>query len=54
LEIAFSVKFLKDMLEEISTKRVVSKANAHNTPTKIRPAGEQDEYRYVLMPMYLA
>jgi DNA polymerase-3 subunit beta len=53
LEIAFNVKFLQDALEAISTKRVVIETNAHNTPATIRPAGEQDAYRYVLMPMHI-
>ncbi len=53
LEIAFNVKFLQDALEAISTKRVVIETNAHNTPATIRPDGEQDAYRYVLMPMHI-
>ena len=61
LEIAFNVKFLQDALEAVSTKRVVIETNTHNTPATIRPAGreaspkgeEQDEYRYVLMPMHI-
>ena len=53
LEIAFNVKFLQDALEAISTKCVVIETNAHNTPATIRPAGEQNGYRYVLMPMHL-
>lgn len=53
LEIAFNVKFLQDALEAISTKCVVIETNAHNTPATIRPAGEQDVYRYVLMPMHI-
>jgi len=53
LEIAFNVKFLQDVLEVISTKSVVIETNAYNTPATIRPAGEQDLYRYVLMPMHI-
>jgi len=53
LEIAFNVKFLQDVLEAISTKSVVIETNAYNTPATIRPAGEQDLYRYVLMPMHI-
>lgn len=53
LEIAFNVKFLQDALEAISTKRVVIETNTHNTPATIRPAGEQDNYQYVLMPMHI-
>jgi len=53
LEIAFNVKFLQDVLEVISTKSVVIETNAYNTPATIRPAGEQDLYRYVLMPMHM-
>ena len=52
LEIAFTVKFLQDGLETISTKNVVIEANAHNTPAAIRPTGEE-EYLYVLMPMHI-
>jgi len=53
LEIAFNVKFLQDALEAISTKRVMIETKEHNTPATIRPAGEQDAYRYVLMPMHI-
>ncbi len=53
LEIAFNVKFLQDALEAITTKCVVIDSNAYNTPATISPAGEQDAYRYVLMPMHL-
>ena len=53
LEIAFNVKFLQDALEAISTKCVVIETNTHKTPATIRPAGEQDAYRYVLMPMHI-
>jgi DNA polymerase-3 subunit beta len=53
LEIAFNVKFLQDALEAISTKRVVIETNAYNTPATLRPASEEDEYRYVLMPMHI-
>lgn len=40
LEIAFNVKFLKDVLEAISTKHVVIEMNTDNTPATIRPALE--------------
>jgi len=53
LEIAFNVKFMQDALEVISTKSVVIETNAHNTPATIRPAGKQDAYWCVLMPMHL-
>lgn len=53
LEIAFNVKFLQDALEAISTKHVVIETNDPRTPATIRPAGEQDAYRYVLMPMHI-
>ncbi|MRR31284.1 hypothetical protein EG834_13400 [bacterium] len=47
------MKFMQDGLEAISTKSVVIETNAHNTPATIRPAGELDAYRYVLMPMHI-
>ncbi|TLM99015.1 DNA polymerase III subunit beta, partial [bacterium] len=53
LEIAFNVKFLQDALEVVSSKEVVVETNAHNTPAIIRPAGEQDGYRCILMPMHI-
>jgi len=53
LEIAFNVKFLQDAMEAISTKNVVIETNTHKTPATIRPASEEDAYRYVLMPMHL-
>ena len=53
LEIAFNVKFLQDALEAISTKNVVVETSAYNTPATIRPASEQEAYRYILMPMHI-
>lgn len=53
LEIAFNVKFLQDALEAISSKDVVIETNAHNTPAIIRPVGEQEGYRCILMPMHI-
>ncbi len=53
LEIAFNVKFMQDALEAISSKDVVIETNAYNTPAIIRPVGEQEGYRCILMPMHI-
>lgn len=51
LQIAFNVRFLRDVLEVIQTPSVVLETNQSNTPGVIRPHGE-DNYLHVLMPMH--
>jgi DNA polymerase-3 subunit beta len=60
LTIAFNVKFLQDGLEAVRTQKVVIETNSHKTPAVIRPAGreaspagEEEDYQYILMPMHV-
>ncbi|MCB9136590.1 MAG: DNA polymerase III subunit beta [Anaerolineales bacterium] len=51
VQIAFNVRFLRDVLEVIQTPHVRLEANQANTPGVLRPHGEEG-YLCVLMPMY--
>lgn len=51
LQIAFNVRYLRDVLEVISTPQVVLETNHSNTPGVVRPHGEAG-YLCVLMPMH--
>lgn len=60
LTIGFNVKFLQEGLEAIRTHKVVIETNSHKTPAVIRPAdretspnGGEEEYQYILMPVYV-
>lgn len=51
VQIAFNVRFLRDVLEVIQTPHVTLETNQSNTPGMLRPHGEAG-YLCVLMPMY--
>ncbi len=51
LQIAFNVRYLRDVLEVIQTPNVVLETNQSNSPGVVRPHGE-DGYLCVLMPMH--
>ncbi len=51
LQIAFNVRYLRDVLEVIPTPQVVLETNHPNTPGVVRPHGETG-YLCVLMPMH--
>jgi DNA polymerase-3 subunit beta len=52
-EIAFNVKYLVDVLNVINTPNVALETSSATSPGVIRPAGGNDEYLYVCMPMHL-
>jgi DNA polymerase-3 subunit beta len=52
LLIAFNVRFLREVLENIKTPNVSLETNLSNTPGVIRPVGE-DTFFHVIMPMHL-
>jgi len=52
LLIAFNVRFLREVLENIKTPNVSLETNLSNTPGVIRPVGE-DNFFHVIMPMHL-
>ncbi len=52
LLIAFNVKFLREVLENIKTPNVAIETSAPNAPGVIRPVGD-DDFTHVIMPMHL-
>jgi len=52
LLIAFNVRFMREVLENIKTPNVSLETNLSNTPGVIRPVGE-DNFFHVIMPMHL-
>jgi DNA polymerase-3 subunit beta len=56
LTIAFNVRFLREVLDVISTPNVTLETSAETSPGVIRPAGGEDgqgEFIHVIMPMHL-
>lgn len=53
IEIAFNVRFLRDVLDVISAADVLIKTNSSVSPSLIVPMGDENDYEYVLMPMSL-
>ena len=52
LEIAFNVRFLREVLDVIKTPNVALETNTNTSPGVIRPVGE-DNFLHVIMPMHL-
>ena len=52
LQIAFNVKFLREVLDVIQTPSVALETNASNTPGVIHPVGDEN-FVHVIMPMHL-
>jgi DNA polymerase III subunit beta len=52
LLIAFNVKFLREVLENIHTPNVSLETGVSNSPGLIRPVGDEN-YLHVIMPMHL-
>ena len=53
LQIAFNVRFLKDVLDVISSPNVSLRTNTNVSPGLIVPLDNENEYQYVIMPMHL-
>lgn len=52
LEIAFNVRYLRELLDVVKAPSVALETNANNTPGMLRPVGN-DDFRHVIMPMHL-
>jgi DNA polymerase-3 subunit beta len=52
LEIAFNVRFMREVLDVIKTPNVALETNTNTSPGVIRPVGE-DNFLHVIMPMHL-
>jgi len=50
--IAFTVKFLREVLEVVKTPNVALETSAANAPGVVRPVGD-DNFLHVIMPMHL-
>jgi DNA polymerase-3 subunit beta len=50
--IAFNVKFLREVLDNIRTPNVALETNTNNAPGVIKPVGD-DNFVHVIMPMHL-
>ena len=52
LEIAFNVRYLREILDVIKTPNVILEANAKNTPAMVCPAGSHN-FEHIVMPMHV-
>ena len=52
LEIAFNVRYLREILDVIKTPNVILEANAKNTPAMVCPAGS-GSFEHIVMPMHV-
>jgi DNA polymerase-3 subunit beta len=52
IEIAYNVRYLREVLDVIKTANVVLENNANNTPGLIKPVND-DNFLHVIMPMHL-
>lgn len=52
LLVAFNVRFLREVLENIKTPNVILETNAANTPGMVRPVGDED-FKHIIMPMHI-
>lgn len=51
--IAFNVRYIQDVLNVIESPNVHLLTNASMSPAMIIPADEEDDYKYVIMPMHI-
>lgn len=51
LNIAFNVRFLRDVLDVVSSPQVMIRTNTNVSPSLITPLDDGNDYEYVLMPM---
>ena len=54
IQIAFNVRYLKDVLDAIESPNVSLRTNATMAPALITPVDDKVDYRYVIMPMHFA
>lgn len=50
-EIGFNAQYLQDFLNVVGTEKVVFEFKDGNSQAQLRPVGEDQDYRYVVMPM---
>ncbi len=51
INIAFNVRFLRDVLDVISSSQVMIRTNTNVSPSLITPLEDEADFEYVLMPM---
>ena len=54
IQIAFNVRYLKDVLDVIDSPNVSLRTNATMAPAMITPMDDKVDYKYVIMPMHFA
>ena len=54
IQIAFNVRYLKDVLDVIDSPNVSLRTNATMAPAMITPVDDKVDYKYVIMPMHFA
>lgn len=54
IQIAFNVRYLKDVLDVVESQNVYLRTNATMAPAMISPVDDQVDYKYVIMPMHFA
>jgi len=52
IQIAFNVRFLKEVMEVIESPNVSIQTNTSMSPGLIIPLDDDQNYRYVIMPMH--
>ena len=54
IQIAFNVRYLKDVLDVVESQNVYLRTNATMAPAMISPVDDAVDYKYVIMPMHFA
>lgn len=52
LSIAFNVRFLREALDVIDSPNIALQTNAGMSPAMIQPLDDENDYKYVIMPMH--
>ncbi len=51
INIAFNVRFLRDVLDVIGSSQIMLRTNTNVSPSLITPLDDEEDFQYVLMPM---
>ena len=54
IQIAFNVRYLKDVLDVVESQNVYLRTNATMAPAMLTPVDDTVDYKYVIMPMHFA
>lgn len=54
IAIAFNVRYIQDVLNVIDSPNVCLRTNASMSPAMITPLDDENDYKYVIMPMHFA